>query len=132
ASLSAAGLLLLGGALGDSRRSRPIILGGLMVELVAGLVSLVLPVGPVYVVVRLIGHASATFVIPVSIALVATSFRGPVRATAIGLAYAAYGAAGAAGPILLQLIPGERWPAYLAAVVACVIAIRVASRHVLE
>jgi len=132
ASLSAAGLLLLGGALGDSRRSRPIILGGLMVELVAGLVSLVLPVGPVYVVVRLIGHASAMFVIPVSIALVATSFRGPVRATAIGLAYAAYGAAGAAGPILLQLIPGERWPAYLAAVVACVIAIRVASRHVLE
>ena len=132
ASLSAAALLLLGGALGDSRRSRPIILGGLAVELLAGVAALFLNDGPIYVVTRLIGHAGATFVIPVSIALVATRYRGPVRATAIGLAYGAYGAGGAAGPILLQLIPGERWPAYLAAIVACAIAIRVASRHVLE
>jgi MFS family permease len=132
ASLSAAALLLLGGALGDSRRSRPIILGGLTIELLAGLAAIVLPYGPVFVATRLIGHAFATFVIPVSIALVATSYRGPVRATAIGIAYAAYGAGGALAPILLQVIPGERWPAYLAAIVASVIAIRVASRHVLE
>ena len=132
ASLSAAALLLLGGALGDSRRSRPIILGGLTVELLAGVAALFLHDGPLYVATRLIGHAGATFVIPVSIALVATRYRGPVRATAIGLAYGAYGAAGAAGPVLLQLIPGERWPAYVAAIVACAIAIRVASRHVLE
>jgi hypothetical protein len=132
ASLSAAALLLLGGALGDSRRSRPIILGGLTVELLAGIAALFLHDGPLYVATRLVGHASATFVIPVSIALVATSFRGPVRATAIGLAYGAYGAAGAVGPVLLQVIPGERWPAYVAAIAACAIAIRVASRHILE
>ena len=132
ASLSAAALLLLGGALGDSRRSRPIILGGLTVELLAGVAALLLHDGPLYVATRLIGHAGATFVIPVSIALVATRYRGPVRATAIGIAYGAYGAAGAAGPVLLQLIPGERWPAYVAAIAACAIAIRVASRHILE
>ena len=66
------------------------------------------PSGPIFIVARLVGHASATFVIPVSIALVATSYRGPVRATAIGLAYGAYGAGGAAAPILLQVVPGEQ------------------------
>ncbi len=127
ASTAAAALLLLGGAIGDSRPARPIILGGLSLEAVGCLIAVVIPSGPIFVVARLVGHASAAFVIPVSIALVATSYRGPVRATAIGIAYGAYGAAGAAAPILLQLVPGERWPAFLAAFVACVIAIRVAS-----
>ena len=81
---------------------------------------------------RLVGHASASFVVPVSIALVATSYRGVARATAIGIAYGAYGAAGAAAPILLQLIPGEQWPAFVAAIAACLIAIRLASRRTLE
>ncbi len=88
--------------------------------------------GPIFEVARLVGHSSASFVVPVSIALVATSYRGAVRATAIGIAYGAYGAAGAAAPILLQLIPGEQWPAFVAAIVACLIAIRLASRRTLE
>ena len=64
-------------------------------------------------------YAAASFVIPVSIALVATSYQGIARATAIGLAYGAYGAAGGVAPILLQLVPGSRAPAFIAAIVAC-------------
>jgi MFS family permease len=123
ASISAAGLLLLGGAIGDSRRARPIILGGLVTEVLASVVALLVHAGPIFVTARLVGHAGAAFVIPVSIALVATSYRGPVRATAIGIAYGAYGAAGAVAPILLQVSPGEQWPGYVAAVAACLIAI---------
>ncbi len=132
ASLSSAALLLLGGAIGDSRRSRPVILGGLVAELLANLVTLLIPAGPIFVTARLVGHASAAFVIPVSIALVATSYRGAVRATAIGIAYGAYGAAGAAAPILLQVFPGQQWPAEVAAVAACAVAIQIASTRVLE
>ena len=132
ASLSASGLILLGGAIGDSRRATPIILGGLAGELLGSLVAMFVPVGPLFLIARLVGHASAAFVIPVSLALVATSYRGPVRATAIGIAYGAYGAAGAAAPILLQLIPGQDWPAFVAAILACLVAIRLASRRVLE
>jgi MFS family permease len=132
ASISASGLILLGGAVGDSRRARPVILGGLAVELLASVVALLVPSGPVFLTARLVGHAGAAFVIPVSIALVATSYKGAVRATAIGIAYGAYGAAGAAAPILLQLSPGQQWPGFLAAIVACAVAIRLSWTRNLE
>jgi len=132
ASIAAAGLILVGGAIGDTRRASPVILGGLVAELLASVVCLVVGAGPVFLMARFVSHASAAFVIPVSIALVATSYRGAVRATAIGIAYGAYGAAGAVAPIFFQVLPGDRWPAFVAAIVACVIAIRLASTHVLE
>ena len=75
------------------------------------------------VTARLVGHAGSAFVIPVSIALVATSYRGAVRATAIGVAYGAFGAGSAAASILLRVVPGEHWPAMLAAIAICAIAI---------
>ena len=132
ASIGASGLILLGGAVGDSRRARSVILGGLVVELLASFVSLIVPAGPIFVTARLIGHAGAAFVIPVSIALVATSYQGAVRATAIGVAYGAYGAGGAAASILLRAVPGEQWPAMLAAVVASALALRLAWTRTLE
>ena len=65
-----------------------------------------------------------------SLALVATSYQGITRATAIGLAYAAYGAAGGVAPILLQIVPGERAPAFLATILACGVAIWFARHRV--
>jgi hypothetical protein len=132
ASMGTAALILVGGAVGDSRRARPVILGGLLVELLASVVALLIPAGPVFVTSRLVGHAGAAFVIPVSIALVATSYKGVVRATAIGIAYGLYGAAGAVAPILLQLVPGEQWPGMVAAIAACAIAMRIAWTRTLE
>ena len=132
ASISASGLILLGGAVGDSMRARRVILGGLMVELLASVASLIVPAGPIFVTSRLAGHAGAAFVIPVSIALVATSYRGSIRATAIGVAYGAYGAGGAAASILLRAVPGEHWPAMLAAIAVCALAILLAWTRTLE
>ena len=132
ASISASGLLLLGGAAGDLRRAKPVILGGLLVELLAAVAGLIVPEGPIFVTSRLVGHAGAAFVIPVSIALVATSYRGSVRATAIGVAYGAYGAGGAAASILLRAVPNEHWPAMLAAIAACALALLLAWTSTLE
>jgi MFS family permease len=132
AAVSGSALLLLGGAIGDTSRARPIILGGLAIELLASLAGLLVPDGALFVVTRFIGHASAAFVIPVSIALVATSYTGVARATAIGLAYGAYGAAGAAAPILLQIIPDSRAPAFVAAIAASAVAIWLARTRVSE
>jgi DHA2 family methylenomycin A resistance protein-like MFS transporter len=124
--------LLIGGALGDSIRARPIIVTGLAVELLAASVSLLVPGGPLFLISRAIGGIASALVIPASLALVATSYEGIYRATAIGLAYGAYGAAGAGAPILLQVVPGERWPAFLAAIVAAGLAMWFVRRRIPE
>jgi MFS family permease len=124
AALGGSALLLVGGAIGDSARARRIIVGGLTVELVAALVSVIVGDGWLFVASRLVGHAAAAFIIPAALAMVATSYDGVARATAIGIAYGAYGAAGAAAPILLQLVPGVRLPAFVVAIVGCLFALR--------
>ncbi|MGZ6340142.1 MAG: MFS transporter, partial [Candidatus Limnocylindrales bacterium] len=129
AAVAEAGLLLLGGAIGDWARARPIVLGGLVVELVTALVGLVVPDDGLFVLTRIIGLAAAAFVIPVALAAVATSYNGTARATAIGFAYAAYGAATALGPILLEVVPSAQWPAFVAAATACVLAIWLVGRR---
>ena len=131
-AVAGAALLLVGGAIGDSARARPIILGGLLVELLASAVGLLIPAGGVFIAARFVGHAGAAFVIPVSLALVATSYHGVARATAIGLAYGAYGAAGAAAPILLQIVPGEHAPAFLAAIAVCGFALWLARKSLAD
>ena len=123
AALGGSSLLLLGGALGDSMRARKLIIGGLVVELGAAIVSLLVSDGPLFVGSRLVAHGASAFVIPASLALVATSYEGITRATAIGVAYGALGAGGAVAPILLQIIPGARVPAFAAVIAACLLAL---------
>lgn len=132
AMVAGAALLLLGGAIGDTARARPIVVGGLAVELVAAATSLVVPDGPIFLAARFAGHAAAAFVIPASLALVATSYAGIDRATAIGIAYGAYGAAGAGAPILLQVLPDQRWPAFVAAIAASAAAMWIARGRIPE
>jgi MFS family permease len=132
AALGGSGLLLLGGAVGDLHRARRVIVAGLTVELGAAVVSVVVPDGWLFVASRLVGHGAAAFVIPAALALVATSYHGVARATAIGVAYGAYGAAGAAAPILLQLAPGVRLPAFAVAIAACLLALWVARGRITD
>jgi len=132
ATLGGTALVLLGGAIGDSARAKPIIAGGLAVELIASLVSMLVPSGGVLLASRFIGHAAAAFIIPASLALVATSYNGLTRATAIGLAYAAFGAAGALAPILLKLDLNAWTPAFLGAIVACALALIVVRGRIPE
>ena len=123
-----AGMLLVGGVLGDADGRRRIMYASLVGLAVTGFSGLVLTDGPLYVAMRFIGIASASIVLPMALAGVATRYEGIPRATAIGIAYGAYGAATAAGPVLLTLFgpTGGRWPAYLAAGIAALIALRVA------
>jgi MFS family permease len=123
AMVGGSALLLFGGAVGDSARARPIIVGGLVIELAASVVALLIPNGPLFVASRFAGHAASALVIPASLALVATSYSGINRATAIGLAYGAYGAAGAGAPILLQLIPEQRAPGFIVGIAVCLVAL---------
>ena len=116
-------LLLVGGAIGDLRRARPLIVGGLATLVVTGTVGLLVPSGPVFVVARLIGAAASALTIPASLATVALAYRGVARATAIGIAYAAYSGAIAVMPILLTVVPGAQWPGFVAAPIAALVAL---------
>jgi MFS family permease len=123
-------LLLVGGALGDMTRARPIIYGGLVVSLVCAALATVVYLlagngGVVFTVVRFVGIASAAFVMPVALAMAATSYTGIPRATAIGIAYAGYGLGQGLSPTLVSLVPGNFLPAFLGSIVACGLALLV-------
>jgi DHA2 family methylenomycin A resistance protein-like MFS transporter len=129
-SVLGAALLFVGGILGDADGRRRILVGALAVLVVTGFAGLFVSDGPLFLADRLAGTAAANAVLPFAFALVATRYRGIPRATAIGLVYAAYGAATAVSPVLVTLLgtAGPRWPAFLAAGMAAVIALAVAAR----
>ena len=131
ASIVTAGMLLVGGVLGDAdgrRRIMLIALGGLVVT---GLGGLLFADGPLFLAGRFVDVASASIVLPIALAGVATVYQGVDRATAIGLAYGAYGAASAAAPVLLTLFgpTGSRAPAFAAAAIAAIVAFAYSRRH---
>ncbi len=120
AAVATAGMLLVGGVLGDADGRRRIMIGALTAMTLAGLAGIVVTDGPLLLVIQFVGVGGASVVLPMALAGVATRYSGIPRATAIGFAYGAYGAAMAAGPVLLTLFgpSGARWPAYLVAAVA--------------
>jgi MFS family permease len=130
-SVTTAILLLVGGAIGDTTRARPVITGGLVVSFFAAMLAIPLEgTGLPFEFVRLTGIASAAFVMPCALALAATSYTGVTRATAIGIAYAGYGAGLGLSPILVSLIPGTFVPAFLASMAGCAVALVVVRRRV--
>jgi len=123
-SVGTAIMLLVGGAVGDTTRTRPIIMGGLAVSLVSAVAALLLVnTGLPFQLVRIAGIASAAIVMPASLAMAATSYTGIPRATAIGIAYAGYGAGQGISPTLVALIPGHPGPAFVASIVGCALAL---------
>jgi MFS family permease len=133
-SVVTAVLILIGGAVGDTTRARPIIQGGLAVSFVASILALLVYLGPgqgtLFVIVRLAGVASAAFVMPVALAMAATSYSGIARATAIGIAYAGYGLGQGISPTLVSMIPGTFVPAFVGAGLASGLALVVVRRRV--
>jgi DHA2 family methylenomycin A resistance protein-like MFS transporter len=125
ATVIGGGLLLIGGVLGDANGRRQVLIGSLAVMLVTTVSGVFVTDGPAFVVSRMIGLAAASVTLPMALAAVATTYDGIPRATAIGIAYAAYGAATAAGPILLTLFgpDGPMWPAFVAAAAASAVAL---------
>jgi CRISPR-associated Cas5-like protein len=128
ATVVGGGLLLIGGVLGDADGRRRLMTAALATMLVTAVIGLFVTAGPPFVISRMIGLAAASVTLPIALAGVAVTYDGIPRATAIGIAYAAYGAATAAGPILLTLFgpDGPTWPAFLAAAVASVAALAAA------
>jgi len=127
AAVLSAGALLVGGVLGDADGRRRIMRWALAALVVTGFAGLVVDEAPLSLVFRFGGTASASIVLPLALAGVATRYQGIARATAIGIAYGAYGAATAVGPVLLTLFgpSGSRWPAYLVAGIAALVALSV-------
>ncbi len=123
-------LLLVGGALGDMTRARPIIYGGLAVSFACAILAMIVYLlvgngGIMFVAVRFVGVAAAAFVMPVALAMAATSYTGIPRATAIGIAYAGYGLGQGLSPTLVSLIPGNYLPAFIGSIAACGLALLV-------
>jgi CRISPR-associated Cas5-like protein len=129
-SVLAAGMLLVGGVLGDADGRKRIMIACLIALAGTALIGPLISDGPQFVIARALGVGSASIVLPLAFAGVATSYEGIPRATAIGIAYAAYGAGLAADPVLLTLFgpEGPYWPAYLAAATAAFIALWAARR----
>ena len=124
ATLAGAALLFAGGVLGDTDGRRRILLAALGALFGANLLALALPDGPLFVLSRVAGVAAAYAVLPFALAMVATTYGGVVRATAIGIVYAAYGAGTAAAPVLMTILgpTGPWWPGFLVATVVSGIA----------
>jgi MFS family permease len=124
-TLAAAAMLFVGGGLSDTNGRREILLTALGALAVTNILSLVVPTGPVFMASRVAGAAAAYAVLPFALALVATTYAGIARATAIGIAYAAYAGGSAAAPVLLTLLgpTGPWWPAFLVAAIVAGIAL---------
>jgi len=133
-SVITAVFLLVGGAIGDLSRARPVVIGGLAVSLAAALVAVPLLGSQdlAFRLVRLAGIASAAIVMPSALAMAAVSYTGVNRATAIGIAYAGYGLGQALSPTLVSLIPGNPLPAFGGSIAACALALWVVRNRIPE
>jgi MFS family permease len=131
ASVLGTGILLVGGALADTLRSRRLLLGGLAGLLIAQLVVIVIPTGPLFIAARLMAVVCDGIILPFAIASVAMAYEGATRATALGVAYAVMGAAVALPPALLLMFgpAGPFVQAYVVAAIVAAIALAVARRR---
>ena len=116
-------VLLAAGAVGDLARARPLIRAGLAALLVTAVVSLLTQGTPLFTVARVTANVAAAVVFPVALASVAVAYTGISRATAIGLAYAAYSGGQALMPVLVTIQPGLYAPGFLAEIVAASLAL---------
>ncbi len=126
-SVLGAGMLLVGGVAADVYRTRRILERGLAALVATSAIALVVGNGPLFAASRIGGVMAAGLVVPFAIAVVATAYTGTARATAIGIAYAGFGLGSALPPILLTITGagGTDLPAYLASLVAALVALRV-------
>ena len=115
-TVATAASFLIGGVVGDLGQRRRLMLVGLA-AMVTGQVLGLAEAGPVFVVGRLVASAGVGLVFPVGLAWVAITYHGLARATAIGIAYGAYGAGTGLAPILLNTVTPAvgPWPSFVLA-----------------
>ncbi|MEU2281436.1 MFS transporter [Streptomyces sp. NPDC013178] len=129
-----AGLILLGGSLGDRYGRRKIFVMGVVWFAVASLLCGVAPNAGVLVAARALQGIGGALLTPGSLALIQASFHSDDRGRAVGL-WSGFGGIGAAvGPFLGGWLvdgPGWRW-VFLLNVPLALLCVPVALRHVPE
>jgi MFS family permease len=133
-TMIATAFTLLGGLLGDLMRRRRLLVVGLALMVVGELISAFAPFGPVFSVGRVITAIAVGIILPVALAMVAVTYTGGARATALGIAYAGLGATSALWPAILGATRDGvgRWPAFVLAAAAALICIPIVRRHALD
>lgn len=122
AALAQAGFVLLGGAVADLWRSRRLLQVALGMLIVASVGATVFPDGPGLVVSRVLAWAGDGLIIPFAVGMVAVVYKGPERATALGLLFAVYGATTALAPFLVTVF-GSHGPEIQAFGLCAIVAI---------
>jgi EmrB/QacA subfamily drug resistance transporter len=133
-TLSLAGLILLGGALGDRYGRRWVFLVGVVWFALASLLCAIAPNIGFLVAARILQGAGGALLTPGSLALIQASFHPDDRARAVGAWSGLGGVASALGPFLggwLIQGPGWRW-AFLVNLPLAALVVVVALRHVPE
>ncbi|MGW1799768.1 MFS transporter [Streptomyces sp. NPDC001984] len=132
--LTLAGLILLGGSLGDHYGRRKIFVIGVVWFAAASLLCGLAPTDIVLIAARALQGVGGALLTPGSLALIQASFHPDDRAKAVGL-WSGFGGIGAAvGPFLGGWLvdgPGWRW-VFLLNVPLAVVCVPVALRHVPE
>ncbi|MBT2416946.1 MFS transporter [Streptomyces sp. ISL-22] len=132
--LTLAGLILLGGSLGDRYGRRRVFVVGVVWFAVASLLCGIAPNAGVLIAARALQGVGGALLTPGSLALIQASFHPDDRARAVGL-WSGFGGIGAAvGPFLGGWLvdgPGWRW-VFLLNVPLALLCVPVAVRHVPE
>lgn len=132
--LTLAGLILLGGSLGDRYGRRRIFVVGVVWFAVASLLCGIAPNAGVLIAARALQGIGGALLTPGSLALIQASFHPDDRGRAVGL-WSGFGGIGAAvGPFLGGWLvdgPGWRW-VFLLNVPVALVCVPVAVRHVPE
>ncbi|MCG7203720.1 MFS transporter [Streptomyces arenae] len=132
--LTLAGLILLGGSLGDQYGRRKIFVLGVIWFAAASLMCGLAPTDAVLIGARALQGVGGALLTPGSLALIQASFHPDDRARAVGL-WSGFGGIGAAvGPFLGGWLvdgPGWRW-VFLLNVPLALVCVPVALRHVPE
>ncbi|MDX2604160.1 MFS transporter [Streptomyces caniscabiei] len=132
--LTLAGLILLGGALGDRFGRRKVFVIGVVWFAAASLLCGLAPNVGVLIAARALQGVGGALLTPGSLALIQASFHPDDRARAVGL-WSGFGGIGAAvGPFLGGWLvdgPGWRW-VFLLNVPLALVCVPVATRHVPE
>ncbi|MGW1539149.1 MFS transporter [Streptomyces sp. NPDC002309] len=132
--LTLAGLILLGGSLGDTYGRRKVFVIGVVWFALASLLCGLAPSAEVLIAARALQGIGGALLTPGSLALIQASFHADDRARAVGL-WSGFGGIGAAvGPFVGGWLvdgPGWRW-VFLLNVPLALVCIPVALRHVPE
>ncbi|AXG79284.1 DHA2 family efflux MFS transporter permease subunit [Streptomyces paludis] len=132
--LTLAGLILLGGALGDRYGRRRVFVVGVVWFAAGSLLCGVAPGAAVLIVARAVQGVGGALLVPGSLAIIQASFHPDDRARAVGLWSGLGGVGAAVGPFLGGWLvdgPGWRW-VFLINVPLAALCVPVALRHVPE